>query len=75
MIKQEILCQLEQAWGKLPGWANGMSGAALKKWLERLGWEVGHKELSVRVNPDKVARDRGAGHWASAYLSDEDVGR
>ncbi len=55
MMKQEILCQLEQAWGELPGWANGMSGAALKKWLERLGWEVGHKELSVRVNPDKAA--------------------
>ncbi len=55
MTKQEILGQLEQAWGELPGWMNEMPGAELKKWLERLGWQVGQKELSVQVNPDKVA--------------------
>ena len=54
MKKQEIIRQLEQAWGEIPGWMNEWSSASLRQYLKGLGWVVGSKDLSVRVNPDKV---------------------
>ena len=55
MRKQEIIRRLEEVWGEIPGWMEAGSSASLEQYLERLGWEVGSKDLSVRVNPAKVA--------------------
>ena len=54
MRKQEIIRRLEEVWGEIPGWMEAGSSASLEQYLERLGWEVGSKDLSVRVNPAKV---------------------
>ena len=54
-MKQEIIQQLEQAWGKIPGWMKGWSGASLEKYLQRLGWAVDSNGLSIQTNSEKVA--------------------
>ena len=54
MKKQEIIRRLEEVWGEIPGWMERGTSASIRQYLERLGWEVGSKELSVRVNPAKV---------------------
>jgi hypothetical protein len=55
MMKQEIIQQLEQAWGKIPGWMKEWSSTSLERYLQRLGWVVDSKGLSIQTNPKKVA--------------------
>jgi hypothetical protein len=55
MMKQEIIQQLEQAWGKIPSWMKGWSSTSLERYLQRLGWAVDSNGLSIQTNPEKVA--------------------
>jgi len=53
--RKEIIQQLEQAWGKIPGWMKEWSSASLEKYVQRLGWVVDSSGLSIQTDPEKVA--------------------
>ena len=51
MGRQEILGQVEQAFGAVPGWASGMPDAVLEQYWTSIGWVLSDSALSAR---DKV---------------------
>ena len=48
MIRQEILNQIEAAFGSVPGWYRGMPDAALEQHWTTLGWVLSDSALSGR---------------------------
>jgi hypothetical protein len=59
MRKNEIIQQLEQAWGTIPGWMKEWSSTSLEGYLLRLGWVVGSNGLSIHADPEKMAIAEG----------------
>jgi len=48
MTRQEILNQIEAAFGSVPGWYTSMPDAALEQHWTTLGWVLSDSALSVR---------------------------
>ena len=48
MARQEILNQIEQAFGFVPGWFSGMPDAVLEQYWTTLGWVLGDTALAGR---------------------------
>jgi hypothetical protein len=48
MARQEILGQIEEAFGSVPGWCSGMPDAVLEQWWTTLGWVLSDSALSGR---------------------------
>jgi alkylhydroperoxidase/carboxymuconolactone decarboxylase family protein YurZ len=48
MARQEILDQITQAFGSVPGWMDGMPDAALEQTWSLLGWMMSDSKLSAR---------------------------
>jgi hypothetical protein len=57
MSRQEILDQIEQAYGFVPGFFAGTPDIALEQWWNELGWQQSDSALSAR---DKVLVSFGA---------------
>jgi alkylhydroperoxidase/carboxymuconolactone decarboxylase family protein YurZ len=48
MSRQEILGQIEQTFGLVPGWWDGAPDAVLEQWWTGLGWVLSDTALSAR---------------------------
>ena len=48
MARQEILGQVAEAFGSVPGWFSGMPDAVLEQYWTTLGWVLSDTALSGR---------------------------
>ena len=48
MARQEALNQIEQAFGSIPAWMEGMPDPMLELFWNLLGWQLSDSKLSAR---------------------------
>jgi hypothetical protein len=48
VTRQEVLNQIEEAFGSVPGWIGGMPDPLLAQFWDQLSWQLGDSTLSGR---------------------------